>query len=50
MLRGKQATFVRDDELMAAWEIFTPMLNAPVGSKNVTPTMKSSQKMDKKKS
>ena len=27
MLRGKQATFVRDDELLAAWEIFTPVLH-----------------------
>jgi len=27
VLRGKQATFVRDDELLAAWEIFTPMLH-----------------------
>ncbi|KAH9254826.1 glucose-6-phosphate dehydrogenase [Batrachochytrium salamandrivorans] len=27
VLRGKQATFVRDDELMAAWEIFTPVLH-----------------------
>jgi len=26
VLRGKQATFVRDDELLAAWEIFTPLL------------------------
>ena len=27
MLRGKQATFVRDDELLAAWEIFSPVLH-----------------------
>jgi len=27
VLRGKQATFVRDDELEAAWEIVTPLLN-----------------------
>jgi len=27
VLRGKQATFVRDDELIAAWEIFTPVLH-----------------------
>jgi len=27
VLRGKQATFVRDDELLAAWQIFTPILN-----------------------
>ena len=26
VLRGKQATFVRDDELLAAWEIATPLL------------------------
>nr|AMC30567.1 glucose-6-phosphate dehydrogenase [Aurantiochytrium sp. SD116] len=28
VLRGKQATFVRDDELVAAWEIVTPLLEA----------------------
>lgn len=27
VLRGKQATFVRDDELAAAWKIFTPLLH-----------------------
>ncbi|CAH0475320.1 unnamed protein product [Peronospora belbahrii] len=27
VLRGKQATFVRDDELRAAWKIFTPLLD-----------------------
>ena len=27
-LRGKQATFVRNDELLVAWEIFTPVLHA----------------------
>eukprot|EP00168_Porphyra_purpurea_P007461 TRINITY_DN1940_c0_g1_i6.p2 TRINITY_DN1940_c0_g1~~TRINITY_DN1940_c0_g1_i6.p2 ORF type:complete len:147 (-),score=73.03 TRINITY_DN1940_c0_g1_i6:339-728(-) len=26
-LRGKQASFVRDDELRAAWKIFTPLLH-----------------------
>jgi len=26
VLRGKQATFVRNDEVIAAWEIFTPLL------------------------
>ncbi|GAB0493458.1 hypothetical protein MMPV_004740 [Pyropia vietnamensis] len=26
-LRGKQAAFVRDDELRAAWKIFTPLLH-----------------------
>lgn len=28
VLRGQQANFVRDDELVAAWELFTPLLNA----------------------
>ena len=27
VIRGRQATFVRDDELKAAWEIFTPLLH-----------------------
>ncbi|CAI5713719.1 unnamed protein product [Hyaloperonospora brassicae] len=27
VLRGKQAAFVRDDELRAAWKIFTPLLD-----------------------
>jgi glucose-6-phosphate 1-dehydrogenase len=27
-LRGKQATFVRSDELLSSWEIFTPLLKA----------------------
>lgn len=27
VLRGEQATFVRGDELEAAWAIFTPLLN-----------------------
>ena len=27
VLRGSQATFVRDDELRAAWKIFTPLLH-----------------------
>uniref|UniRef100_A0A7S2W462 Glucose-6-phosphate 1-dehydrogenase n=1 Tax=Mucochytrium quahogii TaxID=96639 RepID=A0A7S2W462_9STRA len=27
VLRGKQATFVRDDELLAAWKICTPVLH-----------------------
>ena len=26
-LRGSQAAFVRDDELRAAWKIFTPLLH-----------------------
>lgn len=26
VLRGEQASFVRDDELIAAWELFTPLL------------------------
>jgi glucose-6-phosphate 1-dehydrogenase len=28
VLRGEQAQFVRDDELAAAWDIFTPLLHA----------------------
>jgi glucose-6-phosphate 1-dehydrogenase len=27
VMRGRQASFVRDDELMAAWNIFTPLLH-----------------------
>lgn len=27
VLRGQQASFVRDDELLAAWKIFTPVLH-----------------------
>lgn len=27
VIRGRQATFVRDDELRAAWKIFTPLLH-----------------------
>jgi glucose-6-phosphate 1-dehydrogenase len=27
VIRGRQATFVRDDELKASWEIFTPLLH-----------------------
>jgi len=27
VIRGKQATFVRDDELKASWDIFTPLLH-----------------------
>ena len=27
VLRGDQSTFVRDDELRVAWEIFTPLLH-----------------------
>lgn len=26
VLRGKQATFVRSDELLEAWKVFTPIL------------------------
>ncbi|RLN90668.1 hypothetical protein BBJ28_00012971 [Nothophytophthora sp. Chile5] len=33
VLRGKQAAFVRDDELRAAWKIFTPLLNEIEGQK-----------------
>ncbi|OQS04294.1 glucose-6-phosphate 1-dehydrogenase [Thraustotheca clavata] len=36
VLRGKQATFVRDDELRAAWQIFTPLLNQ-IESQRLTP-------------
>jgi glucose-6-phosphate 1-dehydrogenase len=36
VLRGKQATFVRNDELMAAWEIFTPLLHE-LAEKKVQP-------------
>lgn len=27
VLRGKQATFVRSDELLESWRVFTPILN-----------------------
>ena len=27
VIRGRQATFVRDDELKASWDIFTPLLH-----------------------
>ena len=27
VLRGDQSTFVRDDELREAWQIFTPLLH-----------------------
>ena len=27
VIRGRQATFVRDDELQASWDIFTPLLH-----------------------
>ncbi|KAE9216668.1 Glucose-6-phosphate 1-dehydrogenase [Phytophthora fragariae] len=33
VLRGKQAAFVRDDELRAAWKIFTPLLDEIEGQK-----------------
>ncbi|TDH66907.1 hypothetical protein CCR75_008647 [Bremia lactucae] len=36
VLRGKQAAFVRDDELHAAWKIFTPLLNE-IESRKVQP-------------
>lgn len=36
VLRGKQAAFVRDDELRAAWKIFTPLLNE-IESKKIKP-------------
>mmetsp|Transcript_9660 Transcript_9660/g.12627 ORF Transcript_9660/g.12627 Transcript_9660/m.12627 type:complete len:503 (-) Transcript_9660:262-1770(-) len=38
VLRGKQATFVRDDELLAAWEIVTPLLKE-IESKKVEPNL-----------
>ena len=36
VLRGKQAAFVRDDELRRAWEIFTPVLHK-IEQTNVRP-------------
>ncbi|KAE9034020.1 Glucose-6-phosphate 1-dehydrogenase [Phytophthora rubi] len=33
VLRGKQAAFVRNDELRAAWKIFTPLLDEIEGQK-----------------
>ena len=36
VLRGKQATFVRDDELEAAWAIFTPLLHE-IEQSNIRP-------------
>eukprot|EP00586_Coscinodiscus_wailesii_P014537 CAMPEP_0172521838 /NCGR_PEP_ID=MMETSP1066-20121228/292806_1 /TAXON_ID=671091 /ORGANISM="Coscinodiscus wailesii, Strain CCMP2513" /LENGTH=363 /DNA_ID=CAMNT_0013304799 /DNA_START=1721 /DNA_END=2812 /DNA_ORIENTATION=+ len=36
VLRGKNGSFVRDDELKRSWEIFTPLLNK-IESKNVKP-------------
>ncbi|KAF0697676.1 Aste57867_11647 [Aphanomyces stellatus] len=36
VLRGKQATFVRDDELRAAWKIFTPLLDE-IDEKKIPP-------------
>mmetsp|Transcript_12854 Transcript_12854/g.14852 ORF Transcript_12854/g.14852 Transcript_12854/m.14852 type:complete len:513 (-) Transcript_12854:170-1708(-) len=36
VLRGKQATFVRDDELLAAWELVTPLLKE-IEEKKVEP-------------
>mmetsp|Transcript_6873 Transcript_6873/g.7905 ORF Transcript_6873/g.7905 Transcript_6873/m.7905 type:complete len:514 (-) Transcript_6873:37-1578(-) len=37
VLRGKQATFVRQDELVEAWKIATPLLKE-IEEKNVKPT------------
>ncbi len=38
VLRGKQSGFVRDDELRAAWAIFTPLLHALEDkANNITP-------------
>ena len=28
VMRGKQGSFVRDDELRRSWELFTPLLHA----------------------
>lgn len=36
VLRGKQAAFVRDDELRAAWRIFTPLLHE-IETKKIQP-------------
>ena len=33
LLRGEQATFVRSDELEAAWSIFTPLLHQIEGER-----------------
>ena len=38
VLRGKSATFVREDELRRAWEIFTPLLHR-IESENVRPVV-----------
>jgi glucose-6-phosphate 1-dehydrogenase len=38
VLRGQHASFVRDDELLAAWEIFTPVL-LQVERQNAEPSM-----------
>ena len=37
VLRGEQAQFVRDDELAAAWDIFTPLLHAIDGGRAPPP-------------
>lgn len=36
VLRGKSATFVREDELRRAWEIFTPLLDR-IEKENIRP-------------
>ncbi len=36
VLRGKSATFVREDELRRAWEIFTPLLHR-IEKENIRP-------------
>ena len=36
VLRGEQATFVRGDELEAAWKIFTPLLHR-IERENIKP-------------
>jgi len=37
VLRGKQATFVRGDELISAWKIVTPLLKEMQNDKSITP-------------
>jgi glucose-6-phosphate 1-dehydrogenase len=36
VIRGKQGSFVRDDELRCSWEIFTPLLHS-IDNSNVRP-------------
>jgi len=39
VLRGDQSTFVRDDELRVAWEIFTPLLNRIEKNASIRPIL-----------